>query len=232
MPRRQTSTLILCVFFAVTCNAADLASKTAHCENADYPYLLYSEAHTTPAPAVLLLHGAGDHAASFIETWTHLAHKKKFALITPEIPRDIKFEPVAPAVFRCIMEDARQQVAIDPRRIYLFGHSMGGYLGFDAAMFESDYFAAAAIHGSDIADDYVSILDHASRKIPLALYIGASDQFFPLAHVHKTRDLLTQKGFPVHYVEIVGHDHNYYRVSEQVNADVWKFFEKLTLPAK
>ena len=79
---------------------------------------------------------------------------------------------------------------------------------------------------------YVSILSHAQRKIPLAIYIGDHDQFFSLAHIHKTRDRLKQEKFPVHYVEIVGHDHNYYRVSDQVNRDAWKFFAAQTLPGK
>lgn len=224
MLRYQTAVLILCLVCAIACRAADLTSRSVRCDGADYQYLLYSEAHTGAAPAVLLLHGAGDHPASFIENWTHLAHKKGIVLIAPEIPRVLKFEAVAPAVFRCMVEDARQQVTIDAQRIYLFGHSMGGYLGFDTAMYDSDYFAAAAIHGSDIADDYVSILDHAKRKIPLAIYIGDRDPSVSLAHLHKTRDLLHRDGFPVRYVEIMGHDHNYYRVSEQVNRDAWKFF--------
>ena len=232
MHRSRIPALVLSLLVAIHCGASDLTSRNVRCENADYQYLLYSAAHAAPAPAILLLHGAGDHAANFIDTWTHFAHKKKIVLITPEIPRDIKFEPIAPAVFRCIVEDARQRTPVDPQRIYLFGHSMGGYLGFDTAMFDSEYFAAAAIHGSDIADDYVSILAQAKRKIPLALYIGDSDPFFPVAHVRKTRDLLRKDGFPVHYVEIVGHDHNYYRVSEQVNSDVWKFLEGQTLPGK
>lgn len=204
-------------------------SRTVHCETSDYQYLLYAEPHASPAPAVLLLHGAGDHAASFIDNWTHLAHREHAVLITPEIPREIKFEPVAPAVFRCMVEDAKQQTSIDAARIYLFGHSMGGYLGFDTAMYDSQYFAAAAVHGSYIADDYVSILDKAKRKIPVAIYIGDSDQYNPLAHVRKTRDLLNKHGFPVHYVEIVGHDHNYYEVAEKVNKDAWKFFAAQTL---
>jgi len=208
---------------------ADLSTHTAHCENVAYEYQFYSEAHTAPAPAVLLLHGAGDLASNFIDNWTHLAHKRGVVLVAPQIPREIKFEAIAPAVFRCVMEDARQQTAIDPQHIYLFGHSMGGYLGFDTAMYQSEYFAAAAIHGSDIADDYVAILKQAKRKIPLAIYIGDHDQYSPLAHVRKTRDLLIHEGFPVHYVEIVGHDHNYYRVAEQVNKDAWKFFEGQTL---
>ena len=232
MPRYRLLTLLICLLCASRSLSSDRTPNTVRCQGTDYTYLLYAEAHTGPAPAILLLHGAGDHATSFIENWTHLAHKKGAVLIAPEIPRDLKFEAIAPDVFRCIVEDARRQATIDATRIYLFGHSMGGYLGFDAAMFQSEYFAAAAIHGSDIADDYVSILSHAKRKIPLAIYIGDNDQFFPLAHVHKTRDRLKKGGFPVHFVEIVGHDHNYYRVAEQVNADAWKFFATETLAVK
>jgi predicted esterase len=227
--RNQIFLLLFFAVCAITCRAADVTSRTVHCVGMDYQYLLYSEAHSHPEPALLLLHGAGDHASTFIENWTHLAHKKGIVLVTPEIPREIKFEPVAHAVFRCMVEDAKQQVAIDARRVYLFGHSMGGYLGFDTAMFQSDYFAAAALHAADIADDYVSILNHAKRKIPVAIYIGDNDQFFPIAHVRKTRDLLNKEKFPVHYVEIVGHDHNYSRVADQVNGDAWKFLEKQTL---
>lgn len=232
MQRYHFAAVLLWTLCAIACQAADLNSRTVHCDGASYEYLLYAEPHPSPAPAILLLHGAGDHAASFIETWTHMAHKKGIVLIAPEIPREIKFEALAPAAFRCMVEDAAQHAAIDPRRIYLFGHSMGGYLGFDTAMFQSEFFAAAALHGADIADDYAPILSHAKRKIPLAIYIGDNDQFFPLAHVHKTRDLLNKEGFPVHYTEIVGHDHNYYRVSDQVNADAWKFLAAQTLPGR
>ena len=228
----RIASLFLFLLWAISCFALDPVLHTVHCGNADYQYLLYAEPHAGPAPAVLLLHGAGDHAANFIDTWTHLAHREHAVLITPEIPRDIKFEPVAPAVFECIVEDAKKQTAINAQRVYLFGHSMGGYLGFDTAMYDSEYLAAAAIHGSDIADDYLSILDKAKRKIPIAIYIGDTDQYNPVAHVRKTRDLLNKDGFPVHYVEIVGHDHNYYEVAEKVNKDAWKFFEAQTLPAK
>ena len=29
--------------------------------------------------------------------------------------------------------------------------------------------------------------------------------------------------FPVHYVEVKNHDHNYYAVSDRVNTDAWAF---------
>jgi enterochelin esterase-like enzyme len=51
-----------------------------------------------------------------------------------------------------------------------------------------------------------------------------------LRGVRKTRDLLKKSGFPVHYVELQGHDHNYYSLSEQINSDAWDFLRKVELP--
>jgi hypothetical protein len=48
----------------------------------------------------------------------------------------------------------------------------------------------------------------------------------PLAGVRRTRDMLLHAGFPVEYQELASHDHNYYFLADQVNADAWKFFGK------
>jgi alpha-beta hydrolase superfamily lysophospholipase len=179
----------------------------------------------------MLLHGAGDQPGNMIEAWLRFAAKQKIVLLAPELPRDPKFEDAAPAVFRCIVEDARQLVPIDAQRVYLFGNSMGGYLAFDAAMFESQYFAGVAVHANRIAEEYVGIVSHAVRKTPIAIYIGDRDQFFSRESVRKTRDLLLHAGFPIHYVELDHHDHNYYARADEINADAWKFFKNQKLPA-
>ena len=107
---------------------------------------------------------------------------------------------------------------------------MGGYLAYDAAMFDSQYFAAVAVHAMRIADDYRSIVNRAQRKTPIAIYIGDHDQYFSVDSVRKTRDLLRRSGFPVHYVEFLNHDHNYYARSDEINADAWKFLKENSLP--
>ena len=149
----------------------------------------------------------------------------------PELPRDPKFEDNAPTVFRCLVEDAANFVHVDPWRVYLFGNSMGGYLAFDGAMFQSQYFAAVAVHANRIDEEYVGIVKRAVRKTPIAIYIGDHDQYFSLESVRKTRDLLIKEGFPVHYVELSHHDHNYYALADEINADAWKFMRDQSLPA-
>ena len=204
--------------------------RKVSCEGSAYRYLLLAPQGMGARPALLLLHGAGDTPEPMIESWQKLARQEDIVLIAPALPRVRAFEAMAPAVFVCIVEDAKQAATVDSHRVYLFGNSMGGYLTYDAALLRSKYFAAAAVHAMGIDEGYVGIVDQAERKIPIALYTGDRDPLVRLQDVHRTRDLLIQHGFPVHYLEIRGHDHNYYAVSDQVNADAWKFLEDKRLP--
>jgi poly(3-hydroxybutyrate) depolymerase len=218
--------------------SSSVKSRTAGCAgNIEQAYLYYSPDKKKPnkkeedlLPAVVLLHGAGDRAENMVSAWKHIAEKERIILLAPELPRDPKFEDAAPRIFRCVVEDARQALAIDAQRVYLFGNSMGGYLAFDGAMFESQYFAAVAVHASRIADDYTGIVARARRKTPIAIYIGDHDQFFSVASVRQTRDLLLESGFPIHYVELANHDHNYYARADEINSDAWKFLKANILP--
>ena len=240
MSNRTRMFLALCL---VMCTAARGAassnetSRTAHCSASEQTYLLSSpnipsreKEKDQPLPAIVLLHGAGDKPSNMLAAWRHFAAKHKIVLLAPDLPRDPKFEDAAPQIFRCVVEDARKQVPIDPARVYLFGNSMGGYLAYDAAMFESEYFAAIAVHGMRIADDYQWIVTRARRKTPIAIYIGDRDQFFTQDSVRKTRNLLRKAGFPVHYVELDNHDHNYYALADEINEDAWRFLKENTLP--
>jgi predicted esterase len=227
----SSAIMLMALATAPVCSGKSISTPRAvRCDSGDYRYLLFAAAKNEVSPAVLLLHGAGDHADSFIETWMSFAREKHIVLIAPDLPREAKFEQAAPNVFRCIVEDAKQQAAIDPRRVYVFGHSMGGYLAYDAAMFDSEYFAAVAVHAMHVDNDYIWILDRAKRKTPIAIYIGDRDQFVPVSRALQTRDLLVKAGFPVHYVELKGHDHNYYALADSINADAWKFLSEQRLP--
>lgn len=204
--------------------------RTVSCAGAEYRYLLLAPEGPQGMPALLLLHGAGDTPEPMVESWRNLALTEHIVLIAPALPRVLAFEALAPAVFTCMVEDAKRFFSLDIRRLYLFGNSMGGYLTYDAALLRSKYFAAAAVHAMNIDPDYVGIVDQAERKIPIAIYIGVRDPLVPVQGVRKTRDLLVQHGFPVHYLEIEGHDHNYYAVRDQVNADAWNFLKQKHLP--
>jgi poly(3-hydroxybutyrate) depolymerase len=190
----------LAIFFLLTQCVFASDTKTVHCESGKYQYHLFARNPTGISPAILLLHGAGDDAGDFIKPWEGLAKKEGIVLIAPQLDRDKKFEDIAMDVFRCIMGDASKQAAIDPKRIYVFGHSAGGYLAYDAATLDSQFYAAVAVHGMEINADYTWIIKRA-------------------------RDLLQHAGFPVHYVELKNHGHDYYYMSDRINQDAWEFLK-------
>ena len=196
--RKHLSPALLCLWLAFLAQPSVAGSKTIQCEGIRQRYIFFhpKDAPDTQAklPAVLLLHGAGDIPENMIDAWKKFAKTNGIILLAPELPRDPKFEDSAPKIFHCVVEDARQSFPIDPARIYVFGNSMGGYLAFDAAMFESQYFAAVAVHGMKIADDYKWIVDRAKRKTPIVIYIGDHDQFHSAESVQNTRDLLRTAG--------------------------------------
>jgi predicted esterase len=221
---------VLAAGLAAPAPAGAQTVRTAGCEGSSYRYLLVAPKFNRPKPALLLLHGAGGHAADLVLPWKDFAATHDVVLIAPELSRDRAFEAIAPAVFRCIVEDARKAAAIDPKRIFVLGHSMGGYLAYDAAMFQADYFAAVAVSAAAIDPDYDDILAKATRKIPIAIFIGDRDPLVPIASVRRTRDLLRNAGFPVEYEELPGHDHQYELAADRINRDAWKFFEAHPLP--
>lgn len=229
--RKAMAVFVLCCPL-LTSAAGGLNARTVGCAGWQQSYLYFSPEAGKTLPAVVLLHGAGDRAENMLQAWKQFAEQQRIVLLAPELPRDLKFEDAAPQVFRCVVEDAKRVVAIDARRVYLFGNSMGGYLAFDGAMFESQYFAAVAVHANRIDPAYEGIVSRAQRKTPIAIYIGDHDQFFSQDAVRKTRNLLQKAGFPVHYVELDHHDHNYYARSDEINADAWKFMKDFSLPGR
>ena len=216
--------IVLALLHASAAWPSDVRSKNVSCEGQKSRYELFVPKAEGARPAILLLHGSGDSPRPMIEAWHSLAKNEGVVLIAPELPLTPGFEAIAPKVFRCEVEDAKQSAAIDAKRVYVFGNSMGGYLAYDAAAFDSDYFAGVAVHAMGIDPQYDGILDHAQRKLPIAIYIGAEDPLVSLTSVRRTRDLLLKRSFTVHYTELPRHDHNYYAVCDKVNRDAWQFF--------
>ena len=99
------------------------------------------------------------------------------------------------------------------------------------AMLESEFFAAAAIHAGAVSSDYLSVFDAATRKIPMAIYIGTRDQFYPIDVVRGVHGALEKRGFDLLYKEMPDHDHNYKAVAGEINKEIWDFFAGHPLPA-
>jgi poly(3-hydroxybutyrate) depolymerase len=201
-------------------------------------YSVFVPRHVTApasAPLLVLFHGSGRDAASIVEPWKRLAEKEGIVLVAPEAANpqgwQVPLDGPAP-LCRLVDELKRTLTAIDPRRVYLFGHSAGAVFLLYMALLESEYFAAGALHAGAFrsAEEYGDI-DAATRKIPLAITVGDSDRFFSLAEVKATAAALEKAGMPTQLEIIKNHDHNYYLMSDKVNAWAWAALKDRRLEA-
>ncbi len=186
-----------------------------------------------PAPLIIMLHGSGHTGDSLVKEWTRLAKKEGIIIVGPDSldPASWAIPADAPDPLHDLIEALKSKYPVDPKRVYLFGHSAGAVSGLYVALMESQYFAAAAIHAGAMQPKDTQFIDTVKRKIPIAIWVGTNDSFFPLAKVRATRDLLTQHGMSVGLTEMKGRTHNYYEHAEEVNKWVWDFLKGNSLDA-
>jgi tetratricopeptide (TPR) repeat protein len=93
------------------------------------------------------------------------------------------------------------------------------------SLYESEYFAATAIHAGMLDTESTALIDLAKRKTPIQIQVGTVDEFFPIKSVRATRDLLNSRGFSVQLIEMPGHDHWYYDLAPKINETAWEFLK-------
>jgi poly(3-hydroxybutyrate) depolymerase len=193
-------------------------------------YLFVPESGDTPRkhPLLLLLHGSGRNGESLIDKWKDLADKEKIIVAAPDSTDSAQWSigKDGPDFLRDVVEALKAKYPIDERRVYLFGHSAGAEFAIYMSLLESEYFAAMAIHAGALRPEEYSVIDRATRKIPMAIWVGDRDRFFPLKLVRGTRDVLVSKGFSVELNEMPNHDHWYYDLAPKINRSAWEFLSK------
>ncbi len=180
----------------------------------------------TRTPVLLLLHGSGHDGTSLVKEWRKFADSEGILLAGPDALNSQSWNTPedGPRFLADVVAFLKSRFAIDEKRIYLFGHSAGACFALYVGPLESEFFAAVAVHAGafrDSADE--GVLGFASRKIPIFLVVGSRDRFFPVETVRETKKAIERKGIPVELLEISGHDHDYYRRSDEINKKVWEF---------
>ena len=187
----------------------------------------------TTVPLVVTLHGSGRNGLSLVEKWKDLAATEGFIIAGPDaqnpqgwfVPQD------GPDFLYALVEALKAKYPINPRRVYLFGHSGGACMGLYMSLYESEYFAATAVHAGSLFPETYPLIAFAKRKIPLFIMVGTNDPFFPLADVRKARNELVKHGLTVELTEIPNHDHWYYDLAPKINRSAWEFLKKHELSA-
>lgn len=182
-------------------------------------------------PLIITLHGSGRDGRILVEHWQKLAEKEGIVLAGPDAtdkqywqsPKD------GPDFLRDLVDEVKTKAAIDPRRVYLFGHSAGAGFAMQKGLLESEYFAGIAVHAGALDPRDYELVNYAKRKIPISIQVGDNDRFFPLDDVRATRDALQKAAIPVELFEIKRHTHDYYTTSAPINDRAWQFLSKLAL---
>jgi poly(3-hydroxybutyrate) depolymerase len=181
-----------------------------------------------PAPLLLLLHGSGRDGRSLLDPWLPFAKENGIILVAPEA-NNRQFWSMSedgPGFLYSLIEMIRVQQPVDPRRLYLFGHSAGALHGLAMAVLESEYFAAVAVHAGTLPDQVIPYVTPAPRKTPVAIWVGTNDSLFPVHVVRATQTTLNKAGFNAALTEMPGHTHNYYNRAADINRQAWQFLAK------
>jgi len=199
-------------------------------------YYLYVPDSVAAKPALIVtLHGSGRDGSSLVEKWKDIADQEGFILAGPNAMDPAKWSSTddSPDFLHSIIEQLKDKYSIDPKRVFLFGHSAGAVYALNLSMSESEYFAATAVHaGSWRSDEELSYVHLAKRKTPIAIFVGDVDQYFPMDSVKKTEELLKSNQFPVQVTVMKGHDHWYYDLAPDINRNAWAFLKQHSLDAE
>jgi poly(3-hydroxybutyrate) depolymerase len=194
-------------------------------------YLYVPSTIKGPAPLIVMLHGSNRTGVTLVEKWKDYAKKENIIIVGPDAsnlrgwgsPQD------GPDFLRDLVEELKTKYPINPRRVYLFGHSAGASFSLHMGLMESEYFAAVAIHAGALTGQDMDLIEFAKRKIPISMQVGDSDEFVPVKYCRATRDALKEAGFTVDLIEIANHDHWYYDKASTFNQTAWEFLKKYEL---
>ncbi len=227
---RRLMTIALIFAFVPAVPAQKITKQTIVSEGKKRTYYLYVPKNLKPGvtvPLVVLLHGSNHVGLSLAEKWNDLAEEEGVIIVAPDsldsahwsVPGD------GPVFLHELVESIKTSYPINPKRVYLFGHSGGAVFALLMSLYESEYFAATAIHAGALYPEATALIDLAKRKTPIHIQVGTIDEYFPLTSVRSSRDLLNAHGFSVQLIEIPQHNHWYYDLAPKINRTAWEFLK-------
>ncbi len=182
-----------------------------------------------PRPVIILLHGAKRSGKSMIAKWMSIADSKDVILIAPDAIDGIWTDADNWSFFNKLIKRVENGYSIDHKRIYMFGHSLGGHLAIVAAINNAQNIAAAAIHAGALKSYSPLSRLKPGRKTPILLINGEDDSAVPLNKVEKSAEILDANGHETSLIVINDHNHWYYDIADFINDEAWDFLEDFKL---
>jgi poly(3-hydroxybutyrate) depolymerase len=121
-----------------------------------------------------------------------------------------------------VLDLVRKEYNVDPDRIYLMGHSMGGGGTWHLGIKYPDLWAGLAPIAPAVfrpATDVEKI-----KHIPVILVQGDKDNLVPVAGARRWAEQMKKLGMTYEYIEVAGGDHG--SVASQNLPKIFEFFDK------
>jgi predicted esterase len=180
-------------------------------DNTLQPYRLFVPDSYTAAkawPLVVALHGMGGDENSMFDGYAGEVKKNAerlgFLVVCPKGGDTASmYRGAAEQDVMDVLAEVRRDYKIDPKRIYLMGHSMGGYGTWSTAIDHPDVFAALGpISGGGNPAQMVKIKD-----IPQYVVHGNADPTVPVTQSRTMVEAGKKAGANIVYVEVPGGNH-------------------------
>lgn len=170
-------------------------------------YIPFSLDLSQPAPAVVFLHGSGVLPEQWKPLLQPVAEEAGVALVVPKSISDVGW---GPGDDRRTLDEAvallADELALDPDRIAIAGHSSGGAYAYVLAYASVSRYSGVFALGAP----YRVVLEVADRDYtaPIRLYYGTADPNFTDGHRDALLEQLARLGAAVEEEVAPGHGHS------------------------
>jgi predicted esterase len=171
-------------------------------------------------PVVVALHGLGGSENVYFDGYGNgivprLASERGWIVVTPRVEGLLGSPPPPPVP--ALLDELARRYPIDPRRVYLLGHSMGARHALQLAEEHPDRYAAVAVLGGGRVNKPETL----SR---VRIFIGCGKLDPALEKARPLVKSLEEAKCPVTLKEYDGVEH--LMIVREAAADVFKFFDK------
>jgi pimeloyl-ACP methyl ester carboxylesterase len=163
-----------------------------------------------PAPLVLFLHGKFWTEIDYMAMpfFRQLAESTGAVVVAPYARGDIQYVDPAPADVYATLDAVVAALNIDHKRIYLAGHSMGGFGVFEVGPRQAQRFAGFLCASGSMTDDDRDAVQHSFKDKPVYVVSGTLDDNIPNSYSVLTVQYLNNAGIPVSYYPELGAGHS------------------------
>ncbi|HEY5096107.1 MAG TPA: alpha/beta fold hydrolase [Candidatus Eremiobacteraceae bacterium] len=163
-----------------------------------------------PAPLVLFLHGKFWTEIDYMAMpfFRQLAESTGAVVVAPYARGDIQYVDPAPVDVYATLDAVVAALNIDRKRIYLAGHSMGGFGVFEVGPQQAKRFAGFLCASGSMTDADRDAVLHSFTDKPVYVVSGTLDDNIPNSYSVLTVRYLYDAGIPVMYYPQLGAGHS------------------------